>query len=193
MTRVAAKIIVISFFLLNCTACADSIRQRVNQGVDDAKAAMRAEEEKSENMFNTAKEVAIRQTADPLVKAKIATLTDYIHANVHLLDSTIGELEHLDINSQADFEYVKIMFLYKGVGDRIYKQIFDVHVSAREIAGWSGREGEVDRLKNGVINTLSVESWKEGDFASTGPLGASLILHSLKVELFQVGAICLTG
>lgn len=185
--RIARHLIIL--LLLGCNGAASSIDNQIS----DAKEALKKEDEQARTAYKESFQTAIRRDVDTALRKKLLLLDSSVTRGAHYMDSIYEQMSFLASHDPTNFDYVKELFLYKGVGDSLYSILIDVNDLARKIAEISGHISSVDSLKITVLNQPTADNWKHQDFDTLNPFAAMTLVHDFTYEIFQVAKECLPG
>lgn len=153
---------------------------------------MNAEVEKSKQDFTATYQAAERSTNDQLALQDLQIFRTTFTSTDNYLDSLKTEMDKLDEMDVRNVELVKSTFLYKGVGDTIVNKLKASIVAAQSIARTETQKKAIKVSSDSLGIEPNSDLWKEQTFGMTNPLGASMVLYGLRMELHKIGRIALT-
>ena len=177
---------IILFFLCGCNNLSDSIKNNVDKKVDNAKQEMQLQvKSEKENYLKNLKNVEVK--SDTNLKTKFQELNVSVINTAEFLDSLQNEMNKLDESDVRNVELVKNIFLYRGIGDKIHDSLKRCISLSQSIAQNNGNKAVIQSMSDSLFNGYNSEKWTELNFGLTSPLGASMIIYGLQVELFRIG------
>lgn len=177
---------IILFFLFSCNNLSDNIKNNVVQKVDNAKQEMKLEvKSEKENFLKNLKNVEIK--SDTNSKQKLRELNISVMNTAEFLDSLQNEMNKLDESDVRNVELVKNIFLYSGIGDKIHDSLKRCITLSQSITQNNANKASIQSMSDSLFNGYKSEKWTELNFGLTNPLGASMIIYGLQIELFRIG------
>jgi len=178
---------------IGCNGIANSINDSLKDGFADAREALHKEDVQARSEYGDSYQAAMHRDGNPALQKMLLRLDSTIAAGARYMDSISDQMSFLADHDPNNMDYVKILFLYKGVGDTLYITLVRVNDLARTIALQTGRTSMVDNLRLTVLNQPTMDAWKEQDFSVLAPFTALALVHAFTYEMFQVGKACLPG
>jgi hypothetical protein len=163
----------------------NSREESYQDGVADAKEAIRKEDELIRKDYVESYQAALHNEGDSGHRKMYVSLDSAITTGVHYMDSIYGEMSFQADHAPTNFEYVKILFINKRVGDTLFATLTRINDLAKAIALETGHAQAVDSLKLTVLDKPTASAWKE--VFSAGPAIAMVFVHNLTCEVFRVG------
>lgn len=172
MARIISFILILSTLSL---ACID-----VEKNVDDAKTEMDSEIIAETKKFKESYELVIQQSTDNVFMSKVSTLHHEASTVVQYIDSLRQEMKKLDNADTRNVETIRNIFINNSIGDSVFYKIKKTYRSAIDLAS-----KETTRRMIEQHNTmLSLETQKHS-FELNSPLGVSMLLFGLELQLIQ--------
>ena len=178
--------LIILIFSLSCNTLSDHIKNNVSNEVDNARQEMQLQvKSEKEKFLNRLKKVESK--SDTNSKQKLQELNISVMNTAEFLDSLQNEMNKLDEHDVKNVELVKNIFVYRGIGDTIHNNLKRCISLSQRIAQNNENKASIQSMSDSLFNGYKSEKWTELNFGLTDPLGVSMIIYSLQMELFRVG------
>ncbi|MFN0202574.1 MAG: hypothetical protein ACKVTZ_13705 [Bacteroidia bacterium] len=182
--------LIILTFLTSFFGCnfSDQVKERVNNGVKDAKVEMEADISLAKSDFKKSYRQTLQLSNDTVLSIKLTDFYSNLTKTSIYIDSLRIEISKLDNMDTKNVELMNFMFMNNGLGDRVFNQVRQSYSLAIDIAI---ADSTKTRLRT-VRETYSAESKKQF-FELNSPLGVNLILCGIESELIKNGTRSLAG
>jgi len=182
------------FFLVILAGC-DSVNQQTKKTADvnmnAAKRMMKSDDNISKDHFEGIYKTCLDNTKDSVRRLQILLFRRVIYMTENYLDTLIIGLDTLDRNNVRSIHYVDSLFIDRGEGDRVFNRITAVFQAAYSLSSNVIKKDSIQKMSSKIFNEQTAEKWKKEQFEMAGPMGASILIHIFKSQIFQVGEICL--
>ena len=181
-------IILTAFMTLFGCNFSEHVKQRVDNGVKDAKVQMNSEISQAKSDFAESYRQVFSQAQDSVFSIKVSDLNSSITKTSYYIDSLRAEMDKLDNMDTKNVELVRQIFLHNGIGDRVFSKLKESYSITIDIAA---ADTTKRRLRK-VLESFSEETKKQF-FELNSPLGVTMILYGIESELIRDGSRCLAG
>lgn len=187
-------IISISLFLLSCNIqqTEREIKGQINDAIEDVEMDIEVELDKNKSDFQQHYQKALTNAIDTAERRQLAALETTVSGTSKYLDSMRQEMNSLDVTDVNNWEYVRIGFLYKGVGDTLLSRLNSTAALAINTARTPTTKAAIKSVSDSLLLEQDPYKWKANKFESMNSLGASMILYDLQTELLKMGKLSIS-
>jgi len=187
MTR---QIFIISIILIGLLGCdfSKNVKDRVDNGVKDAKVEMESDISRSKSEFEKSYGKIVQHSKDSVFLIKVTDLYSSITKTSKYIDSLRIEMDKLDALDTKNIELLKQMYLYNGIGDSVFNKVKRSYSITIDIA-----IADTTKLRLRKAQEIFSKETEKQFFELNSSLGINMILYGIESELIKDGSRCLTG
>lgn len=165
------------------------MEEEVKGQISDAMQDIEIELDKNKADFQQHYQKALTNTIDSTERRQLNAIETSISGTSKYLDSMRQEMNSLDMTDVNNVEYVRILFMYKGVGDSLLSKLNSTATLAINTARTPTTKQAIRSVSDSLLLEQDPYKWKASKFETMNSLGTSMILYGLQTELLKMGML----